>query len=56
MVIKQLCDLYFKNILAIVSNDHKWSLYYKCLLALALVLASVVCYNLKWVLSQTKCT
>jgi len=27
---KIICGLYYKHILTIVSDDHKWSLYYKC--------------------------
>ncbi len=29
------CGLYFKHIMMIVSDDHKWHLYYECVLALA---------------------
>ncbi len=40
--------LYHKNIMMIVSDDFKWSLYYKYAMALALASLSVVNYNLKW--------
>ncbi len=40
--------LYYKNILTIVSDDHKWCLYYKWSFILVLALASVVNYDCKW--------
>ncbi len=43
-VISCLC---YKYMMTIVSDDHKWHLHYKCVIALALVLASVVNYDCK---------
>ncbi len=40
--------LHHKNILMIVSDDHKWCLPYKYLLAFAWALASVINYARKW--------
>ncbi len=40
--------LYYKNIMTIVSDDCKWSLYYKCVIASALAIASVINYDRKW--------
>jgi hypothetical protein len=42
------CGLYYKHILTILSDDHKWCLYYKCFISFALALASVVNYAHKW--------
>ncbi len=42
----QTCGLYHKNILTIASDDHKWSLYYKCFIFQAL--AHVISYDHKW--------
>ncbi len=42
------CGLYYKNIFTIVSDDHKWSLYYSVIYDLHLTLASVVNYDQKW--------
>ncbi len=42
------CGLNYKNITLIVSDDPKWSLHYKCVIALALALPSVINYNHKW--------
>ncbi len=46
------CGLYYKNIFMIVSDDHKWCLYYKMCFTLAvayaLALASVITYDRKW--------
>ncbi len=42
--------MYYKIIIMIISDDCKWSLYYKCIMALALTLdlATVVNYDCKW--------
>jgi hypothetical protein len=40
------CGLCYKNIMLAVRDERKWSLYYKCVTALAL--ASAVIYNHKW--------
>ncbi len=42
------CHLNYKNSTMIVSNDPKWSLSYKCIIALAFALAGVVNYNRNW--------
>ncbi len=39
------CGLYYKHILTIVSDNHKWRLYYKCFIS---ALASVINYASKW--------
>ncbi len=45
---KIICGLYYKHILTIVSDDHKWSLYYKCAYDRNWALASVINYDRKW--------
>ncbi len=40
--------LYYQIIMAIVSDDREWSLYYKCVIALALPKASVINCDHMW--------
>ncbi len=42
------CSLYFKNIMANVSDDCEWSLYNICIIPVALALTSVINYDRKW--------
>ncbi len=42
------CGLYYKNIFTIVSDDHKWTLYYSVIYDHHLTFASIVNYDHKW--------
>ncbi len=35
------CDLYYKHIMTIISDDRKWCLYYKWVIALALAIVNI---------------
>jgi hypothetical protein len=48
LVFSTSCGLYYKNIFTIVSDDHKWSLYYSVIYDRHLTLASIINYDRKW--------